>query len=120
METLFMLYLLLYLLCFLVAASVMVLVFAWNVLKLVLKLVRWILLWATRANDVEELGARLDARHAEWMRKRIASGQPVTWGGILKLLGRRMWTAYRHPIRVWRGEFDPPNKDARSAGGHSL
>jgi len=89
-------------------------------LVLALKGLRLALLWATGIKDSEGLGARFDAHHAEWVKERLARGQPATLGGVFKLLGRRMWTAYTHPIRAWRGEFDPPKKGTTDAGDHKL
>jgi hypothetical protein len=86
-------------------------------LQFMLNLLKWSLLWATGAKAFEELRTRLDAHHAEWVKERIARGQPVTLGGILKFLGRRIWTANRHPIRVWRSEFDLPKKQSRDPSG---
>jgi hypothetical protein len=103
-----------------IALCTMVIVVIWNVLKVVLKLVWWIFLRARGANDVEELRIRSEARHAEWVKERIARGQPATLRGVLVLLGRRMWTAYRHPTRAWRGEFDPPKKGTTEAGDRKL
>lgn len=104
-------------LLFLVGLCIEAVVLLLYSLKFMVNLLKWTVLWATGAIDMEELRIRLDAHHAEWVKERIARGQPVTWGGILKLLGRRMWTAYTHPIRTWRGEFVyPPKKDAPPAG----
>jgi hypothetical protein len=82
-------------------------------------------LWVAGAKDLAELSARMDAADArfhksnvEWKAQRIARGQPAALGGVLKLLGQRIWTAYRHPIRAWRGEFDPPKENVRGAGEH--
>ena len=79
-------------------------------------------LWATGAKDLAELSARMNAANArfhksnaEWREQRRARGAPITLGGALKLLGWRIWTAYRHPIRAWRGEFDRPKKGAIDA-----
>jgi hypothetical protein len=95
------------LICFFVLSYlVFLLVFA-------LKGFRLALLWATGTKELEGFLARFDAHHAEWVKERLARGHPVTLGGVLNLLGRRMWTAYTHPIRAWRGEFDPPKKDVR-------
>jgi hypothetical protein len=102
----------------LLVLSMAALVLVWNALKLVLKVTLWIFLWAKGAKDMAELDARWDAHHAEWLKERIARGQPVSLGPILKLLGWRMWTAYRHPIRAWRGEFDLPKSDVSGADGH--
>jgi hypothetical protein len=102
-----------------IALCTVVIVAIWNVLKVVLKLVWWIFL-ARGANDLEELRIRSEARHAEWVKERIARGQPATLRGVFVLLGKRMWTAYRHPIRAWRGEFDPPRKRATEAGDRKL
>jgi hypothetical protein len=57
-----------------------------------------------------------EARHAEWVKNQIARGRPATLGGALKLLGRRIWTAYRHPILAWRGDLDRPKQGATDAG----
>jgi hypothetical protein len=86
-----------------------------------------VILWAAGAKDLVELSARMDAAsarshksNAEWREQRRARGAPATLGTALKLLGWRMWPAYTHPIRAWRGEFDPPKKDVRGAGGNKL
>jgi hypothetical protein len=98
------------LICFFVLSYlVFLLVFA-------LKGLRLALLWATGTKDSERFSARFGPHHAEWVKERIARGQPATLGGVLKLLGQRVWTAYRHPIRAWRGEFDPPKKGPPSTG----
>lgn len=96
-----------------------VLVSAFVVLA-VLVIIRQIMramLWVAGAKDLAELSARMDAANvrfhksnAEWREQRRARGAPATLSGALKLLGWRIWTAYRHPIRAWRGEFDPPKK----------
>ena len=104
----------------LLALCTVVIVVIWNVLKVVLKLMWWIFLRARGANDLEELRIRSEAGHAEWVKERIARGQPATLGNVLMLLGKRMWTAYRHPIRAWRGEFDPPKKGTTEAAGRKL
>ena len=74
-------------------------------------------LWAIGIKDFEKLGTRFDAHHAEWVNKRIARDEPTTLGGVLKFLGRQTWTAYGHPIRAWRGEFDRPKKRTTDGGG---
>ncbi len=88
----------------------------WNVLKAVLKLLGWIYLRAEGVKDLEELRIRSEARHAEWVKNQIARGRPVTLGGVLMLLGRRIWTAYRHPILAWRGDLDRPKQGTTDAG----
>jgi hypothetical protein len=88
----------------------------WNVLKAVLKLMGWICLRAERVKDLEELRIRSEARHAEWVKNQIARGRPATLGGVLILLGRRIWTAYRHPIPAWRGDLDRPKQGTTDAG----
>ena len=93
-----------------------VIVVIWNVLKAVLKLVGWIFLRAEGVKDLEELRIRNEARHAEWVKNQIARGRPATLGGALKLLGRRIWTAYRHPILAWRGDLDRPKQGTIDAG----
>jgi hypothetical protein len=93
-----------------------VIVVIWNVLKAVLKLVGWIFLRAEGVKDLEELRIRNEARHAEWVKNQIARGRPATLGGALKLLGRRIWTAYMHPILAWRGDLDRPKQGATDAG----
>jgi hypothetical protein len=99
------------LICFLGLSFFMFMVsFVFDALKL-------ILLWIPGAKDLHELGTRFDAHHAEWMKNQIARGRPITLGGVYKLVGRRIWTAYRHPIRAWRGEFDPPKKDVCGTDG---
>jgi hypothetical protein len=87
-----------------------VIVVIWNVLKAVLKLMGWIFLPAEGVKDLEELRIRIEARHAEWVKNQIARGRLATLGGALKLLGRRIWTAYRHPILAWRGDLDRPKQ----------
>lgn len=82
-----------------------------------LKILKWIVLWATEAKDLEDLRTRLEKRKTEARARRIASGQSATLRGALRFLGRGIWTAYRHPIRAWRGEFDLPKKDVSDAGG---
>jgi hypothetical protein len=89
-------------------------------LTIVLDGLKLVLLWVAGTKSLEELGTRVDAHQADWLKERIARGQPVTLGPILKLLGWRIWTAYRHPIRAWRGEFDLPKKDVSDAGGQKL
>jgi hypothetical protein len=74
-------------------------------------------LGAIGIKDFEELGTCFDAHHAEWVKEWIARDEPTTLGGVLKFLGRQIWTAYRHPIRAWRGEFDRPKKRTTDAGG---
>jgi hypothetical protein len=101
---------------FIIVLCTVVIVVIWNVLKVVLQLVGWIFLRARGAKNLEELRVRGETRHAEWVKERLARGQPVTLRGVLKLLGWRIWTAYTHPIRAWRGEFDPPRKNIRGAG----
>jgi len=83
-----------------------------------LNLLKWIVLWATEAKDLEDLRTRLERRKTEARARRIASGQPATLSGALRLLGRGIWTVYRHPIRAWRGEFDLPKKDVSGADDH--
>jgi len=87
----------------------------WNVLKAVLKLMGWICLRAEGVKDLEELRIRSEARHAEWVKNQIARGRPVTLGGVLMLLGRRIWTAYRHPILAWRDDLDRPKQGTTDA-----
>jgi hypothetical protein len=103
-----------------VALCTIIIVITWNMLKVVLKLMGWIYLRAEGVRDLEELRIRSDTRYAEWMKHQIARGRPATLGGVLKLLGWRIWTAYRHPIRAWRGEFDPPKKSTTNASGRKL
>src|ERR1700677_4692595 len=67
----------------LLVLSMAALVLVWNALKLVLKVTLWIFLWAKGAKDMAELDARWDVHHAEWLKERIARGQPVTLGPIL-------------------------------------
>ncbi len=69
-----------------------------------------ILFWVAGTKSLEEVGTRFDAHHAEWVNERLARGEPVTSGAVLKLLGWRIRTAYRHAIRAWRGEFDRPKQ----------
>jgi hypothetical protein len=88
----------------------------WNMLKAVLKLMGWICFRAEGVKDLEELRIRSEARHAEWVKNQIARGRPVTLGGVLMLLGRRIWTAYRHPILAWRGDLDRPKQGTTDAG----
>lgn len=95
-----------------------VIVVIWNVLKAVLKLVGWIFLRAEGLKDLEELRIRSETRHAEWVKNQIARGRPATLGGVLKLLGRRIWTAYRHPILAWRGDLDRPKQGTTDAGAN--
>ncbi len=106
----------LYVLYVLLALSMFAVVLAWNVLKMVLKLARWILLWGTGAKDLVELARRFDRWTVETRERQIARGAPATLKGALKLFCWRLWKLYVHPIRSWRGEFDPPKKDVRSAG----
>ena len=88
----------------------------WNVLKAVLKLVGWIYLWAEGSQRLGGTPHRSEARHAEWVKNQIARGRPVTLGGVLMLLGRQIWTAYRHPILAWRGDLDRPKQGTTDAG----
>jgi hypothetical protein len=90
-------------------------------LILALKGLRLVLLWATGTKDSEELGTRFDGWMAESRERRIKRGGPATLGGALMVLCWRIWKAYVHPIRSWRGEFVyPPKKDVRGAGDHKL
>jgi hypothetical protein len=77
-------------------------------LTIVLDGLKLTLFWVAGTKSLEELGTRFDAHHAEWVNERLARGEPVTLGAVLKLLGWRIWIAYTHPIRAWRGEFDRP------------
>jgi len=76
-----------------VALCTIIIVIIWNILKVVLKLMGWIYLRAKGVGDLEELRIRSETHHAEWVKERIARGQPATLGGVLKLLGQRIWTA---------------------------
>jgi hypothetical protein len=103
-----------------VALCTIIIVITWNMLKVVSKLMGWIYLRAEGVRDLYELRIRSETRHAEWVKHQIAHGQPATLGGVYKLVGRRIWTAYRHPIRAWRGEFDPPKRDLGGTGDSKL
>jgi hypothetical protein len=94
---------------FFVSVCIAAVVLLWDSLK-------WTLLWMAGAKDFAELDARFKKQATEARERLIARGEPVTFGGILKLIGCRMWTAYRHPIRAWRGEFDRPKNDPRIDG----
>lgn len=103
-----------------VALCTIIIVITWNMLKVVLKLMGWIYLRAEGVRGLDELRIRSETRHAEWVKHQIARGRPATLGGVYKLVGRRMWTAYTHPIRAWRGEFDPPKKNVHGSGDNKL
>jgi hypothetical protein len=84
-------------------------------LTIVLDGLKLILFRVAGTKSLEELGTRFDAHHAEWVKERLARGEPVTLGGVLKLLGWRIWTAYRHPIRAWWGDLDRPKQGTTDA-----
>ncbi len=101
------------LVCFLV-----VFVFAFMIM-VVVETIRMSVLWLTGAKDFAELGKRFDKWTAEARERRVARGGPATLRGVLVVLAWRIWKAYVHPIRTWRGEFVyPPKKgtppDSRS------
>jgi hypothetical protein len=76
-----------------------------------------VLLWVAGAKDWEELGTQFDKWLIETRKRRIARGAPTTLRGALWVLAWRVWKAYTHPIRAWRGEFlYPPKKSVRGAG----
>jgi len=86
-------------------------------LTIVLDGLKLILFWVAGTKSLEELGTRFDAHHAKWVNERLGRGEPVTLGAVLRLLGWRIWIAYTHPIRAWRGEFDRPKQGTTDASG---
>jgi hypothetical protein len=84
----------------------------------VLEGLKLILLWIPRTKDLQELGRRLDRWAAETRKRQTALGGPATLRGALWVLPWRVWKAYTHPIRTWRGELMyPPKKGATDSGG---
>jgi hypothetical protein len=88
-------------------------------LSIVIDRLKLVLFWIAGAKDLEELGTRFDKWLIETRKRQIARGAPTTLRGALWVFAWRVWKAYTHPIRAWRGEFlYPPKKGVRGAGYH--
>jgi len=88
-------------------------------LSIVIDGLKLVLLWIAGAKDLEELGTRFDKWLIETPKRQIARGASTTLSGALWVLAWRVWKAYTHPVRAWRGEFlYPPKKSVRGAGDY--
>ena len=104
-------------LLFLVGLCIEVVVLVWYSLRFILSLLNWTVRWATGGKDLLELARRFDRWTVETRERQIARGAPTTLRGALCVLAWRVWKAYTHPIRAWRGEFLYPSKRGVRGGG---